>query len=64
MSKAVESKGRWGELTEDSTTGLTSGVDMRERWSIIPGQPASARSDFEWDRTMARGDWRVRVRAT
>ena len=53
-----------GELAEDPTTGLVSGVDMRECWSIVPGQPSSARSDFEWDRTMARGDWRVRVRAT
>lgn len=54
---------------EDPTTGLIMGVRMREVWTISAGDPTSARSDFEWERTMRRGatsgtnnaEWSVRT---
>lgn len=46
---------------EDKTTGLISSAERGELWRITPGDPLSARSDFNWSRTMARGDWAVRV---
>lgn len=52
-----------GEV-EDQTTGLISAMKRGEVWRITPGDPLSARSDFDWSRTMARGDWAVRVDTT
>jgi len=52
-----------GEV-EDQTTGLISATKRGEVWRITPGDPLSARSDFDWSRTMARGDWAVRVDTT
>ena len=57
-----------GEV-EDQTTGLIMAIKMREVWSIQIDDPTSARSDFEWVRTMrralpegARGnDWTVKT---
>ncbi|MGB1213994.1 MAG: CocE/NonD family hydrolase [Pikeienuella sp.] len=46
---------------EDPTTGLIMGIRLREVWTIREGDPASARSYFEWERTMRRGGWSVRT---
>ena len=50
--------------SEDLTTGLITSVNRGETWRITPGDPLSARSDFEWSRTMRRGDWAIRVDST
>lgn len=50
--------------TYDVATGLVSGLSHREIWTMVHGDPASARVDIEWRRSMARGDWRVRSDAT
>ncbi len=52
-----------GEV-QDQTTGLVSSMKRGEVWRITPGDPLSARSDFDWSRTMARGDWAVRIDTT
>ncbi|MEO0679712.1 MAG: CocE/NonD family hydrolase [Pseudomonadota bacterium] len=50
--------------TYDVATGLVSGLSHREIWTMVHGDPGSARVDIEWRRSMARGDWRVRSDAT
>lgn len=50
--------------TEDLTTGLILSTIRGEIWRITPEDPLSARSDFDWSRTMRRGDWAVRVDST
>ena len=47
--------------TEHLPTGLISSTYRGETWRITPDDPLSARSDFEWSRTMRRGDWAVRI---
>ncbi|WP_349293947.1 hypothetical protein [Gemmobacter sp. 24YEA27] len=49
-------------LTEDLTHGLTTGSKIEEIWSIRDGDPASARVDITWDRSLGRGDWQTRSR--
>lgn len=49
---------------EDQSTGLISSMVRGETWRITPDDPLSARSDFEWSRTMRRGEWSVRVDAS
>ena len=50
--------------SEDLSTGLITSMYRGEAWRITPGDPLSARSDFDWSRTMRRGDWSVRVDST
>ncbi len=50
--------------TEDLNTGLITSIYRGETWRITPDDPLSARSDFDWSRTMARGDWAVKVDST
>ncbi len=52
-----------GEV-EDQSTGLISSTRRGEVWRITPGDPLTARSDFDWSRTMRRGDWAVKVDST
>ncbi len=71
-SKRVETDPATGEtriiiagttpLTEDLTHGLTTGSSVEEIWSIRKDDPASARVDITWDRSLGRGDWQTRSR--
>jgi len=49
-------------VEEDVATGLRHQVIHREEFAIREDDAASARARFEWERTMARGDWSVTVR--
>ena len=41
--------------------GLTTWSCGRENYSILPGDPLSARQDCHWTEESARGDWKVRT---
>ncbi|MFT7593054.1 MAG: putative CocE/NonD family hydrolase [Paracoccaceae bacterium] len=45
----------------DSDHGLISGSIARERWSIHPDDPLSARGSCQWSDEMGRGDWQLRT---
>lgn len=47
--------------TEDLTHGLITASRMREVWSIRKDDPASARVDIVWERSMGRGNWQART---
>ncbi|MEM1314353.1 MAG: CocE/NonD family hydrolase C-terminal non-catalytic domain-containing protein, partial [Pseudomonadota bacterium] len=51
-----------GEV-EDLSTGLIAGSAVKEVWSIVEGDPASARVDIAWRRSLRRGGWRVATEA-
>lgn len=46
---------------EDADHGLVSGSIARERWSIHPDDPLSARGILYWTDEMERGDWKIRT---
>lgn len=46
---------------EDADHGLVSGSVARERWSIHPDDPLSARGTLHWSDEMERGDWKIRT---
>ncbi|TDK41107.1 CocE/NonD family hydrolase [Antarcticimicrobium luteum] len=46
---------------EDLDHGLIGGTVARERWTIHPGDPLSARGWCHWTDERARGDWRLRT---
>ncbi|TMV07809.1 CocE/NonD family hydrolase [Ruegeria sediminis] len=48
-------------LRQDSEHGLISGGVARERWSIHPDDPLSARGACHWTEELGRGDWRLRT---
>ncbi len=41
--------------------GLETGSIARERWTIRPDDPLSARGQMHWTQTLKRGDWSVRT---
>ncbi|PSM17558.1 CocE/NonD family hydrolase [Nitratireductor sp. StC3] len=45
----------------DCDHGLETGSVAREKWSIHPGDPLSARGETHWTETLRRGDWSVRT---
>jgi uncharacterized protein len=48
-------------LVENADHGLITGESMAERWTIHPDDPLSASSFFEFNQSLARGDWAVRT---
>ena len=48
----------------DSDHGLIGGTIARERWSIHPDDPLSARGACHWTDEMGRGDWQLRTETT
>ncbi len=50
-------------LIEDLETGLVSGSNLKERFSICESDPLSAQAKFVWDRDLSRGDWSAHVKA-
>ena len=48
-------------LVENADHGLITGERMAERWSVHPDDPLSARSFFEFNQSLARGNWAVRT---
>lgn len=48
----------------DLDSGLITASDMAETWEIERDDPASARVEMVWNRTMAQGDRRVGSRVT
>jgi putative CocE/NonD family hydrolase len=50
----------FGEVRE-LAHGLAAGGIARERWTIDPEDPLSARGETHWTETLARGDWSVRT---
>ena len=51
-------------VREDLDGGLVTASDMAETWEIERDDPASARVEMVWNRTLSRGDWRVGSRVT
>ena len=49
-------------LVESADHGLITGERMAERWSVHPDDPLTATCFFEFNQTLARGDWAVRSR--
>jgi putative CocE/NonD family hydrolase len=49
--------------TRDRDHGLTHGGVARERWSIHPDDPLSARGETHWTATSGRGAWSTRTEA-
>lgn len=45
----------------DCEHGLETGGAAREKWSIHPHDPLSARGETHWSETLRRGDWSVRT---
>lgn len=45
----------------DQDHGLAAGSVARERWTIDPADPLSARGETHWTETLARGEWSVRM---
>jgi len=45
----------------DREHGLETSSLTEERWSIHPDDPLSAMGEITWTKTMARGDWSVRM---
>lgn len=50
----------FGEV-RDLEHGLASGSIARERWTIRPDDPLSARGETHWTQTLSRGEWAVRT---
>ncbi len=50
--------------TRDADHGLIAGSIARERWSIHPDDPLSARGTCHWTEDMERGDIRLRTETT
>jgi uncharacterized protein len=48
-------------LVENLSHGLITGERMAERWSIKPDDPLSAEAFFEFNQSLARGNWAVRT---
>jgi uncharacterized protein len=48
-------------LVENLSHGLITGERMAERWSIRPDDPLSAEAFFEFNQSLARGNWSVRT---
>ena len=46
---------------EDADHGLIGGSIARERWTIHPDDPLSARGTCHWTDEMGRGDWSLRT---
>ncbi len=46
-------------LVENADHGLITGERMAERWSVHPDDPLGATSFFEFNQSLARGDWAV-----
>jgi putative CocE/NonD family hydrolase len=51
-------------LRRDRDHGLIHGGTARERWTIRPDDPLSARGDCHWTEEMGRDDWRIRTETT
>ncbi len=49
---------------EDAETGLITGSTVSERWEINPDDPASAKVEIIWTRSLGRGDWEVSTQIT
>ena len=49
---------------EDADHGLIGGAIARERWTIHPDDPLSARGHCHWTDEMGRGDWNLRTETT
>lgn len=49
---------------EDLDHGLIAGSIARERWTIHPDDPLSARGTCEWRDEMGRGDWKLNTVTT
>lgn len=49
---------------EDLNHGLINGSIARERWTIHPDDPLSARGSCEWVDEMGRGDWNLSTKTT
>jgi uncharacterized protein len=49
---------------EDLDHGLISGSIARERWTIHPDDPLSARGSCEWSDEMGRGDWHLSTKTS
>ncbi len=49
---------------EDLDHGMIGGTIARERWSIHPDDPLSARGWCHWTDERARGDWQLRTETT
>ncbi|TDE36754.1 CocE/NonD family hydrolase [Antarcticimicrobium sediminis] len=49
---------------EDLDHGMIGGTIARERWSIRPDDPLSARGWCHWSDERARGDWQTRTETT
>jgi hypothetical protein len=50
----------FGEV-RDKEHGLVHGSTVRERWSIHPDDPSSARGEIDWTQSYARDGWSVRT---
>ena len=50
----------FGEL-RDLDHGLVSGSAVRERWTIHPDDPLSARAETHWTQSLSRSGWSVRT---
>jgi hypothetical protein len=48
----------------DADHGLINGSVARERWTIHPDDPLSARGETHWTDEMGRGDWSLRTETT
>ncbi len=48
-------------LVENLSHGLITGERMAERWSIKPDDPLSAEAFFEFNQSLASGNWTVRT---
>lgn len=46
-------------LVENAEHGLITGERMAERWSVHPDDPLSAECYFEFNQSLARGNWAV-----
>ncbi len=46
---------------EDMDHGLIGGTVARERWTILPDDPLSARGTCHWTDEMGRGEWQLRT---
>lgn len=47
--------------SRDVTHDLINGGIAREKWTIHPDDPLSARGDLHWSQELSRGDWQVRT---
>ena len=46
---------------QDADHGLITSSIARERWSIHPDDPLSARGTLHWSNELGRGDWSIRT---